>query len=457
MNNIINMKISAIFLYLLLALSLSSCSNISDSFSPEAKVYYGPIIKTSKKFYPLEVNKSISLDASSSSHSDKRVTNLSFLWALTSAPIGFKLDNKSTWQSQNAVTTFRANIGGEYKFKLTVSDPKSNSISSIITLNTIEQLPTVSFLAIGDMGKGSEQQYRVAKAMKNYCASQNCDFVMGLGDNIYAAGVSSVSDKQFVKKFENPYKDISIPFYMVLGNHDNSVLFDGDGSFNFRGNLQVLYFRQKNRLSEKWQMPARYYQVQFPEVNQVENKLLDIYGLDSTPLTSLHDPSSEFNLQKVSKKQGEWFKSKVDPSLSHWKIAFSHHPYLSNGEYGNAGKYDKADLANGGYVIKRVAGVYFKEFLETYVCGEVDLFLSGHDHTLQDLKSTNQCGQTEFIVSGAAASTTTLEKNRNPSNWQSDELGFFHILVKANSIIIKGINVHEDGTFIIKNQRILTK
>lgn len=450
-------KIYTTLLCLLIAASMSSCSSISDSLRPTAKAYYGPVIRTSQKFYSLDINKPITLDASSSYHSDNSITELSFLWELTKSPVGFQINNNSAWNSQGAVTLFKANVGGEYRFKLTVSDSKNNSVSSIITLNTVEQLPTVSFLAIGDMGKGNLQQYRVAKAMKSYCASQQCDFVMGLGDNIYSSGVSSINDEQFITKFEKPYEDISLPFYMVVGNHDNSGLFAGDGGFNYRGDLQVLYARKKNRPSEKWRMPARYYQVQFPQVSKIENKLLDIYGLDSTPLTSLHDPSSEFNLQNVSKKQGGWFSSKVKQSLSHWRIAFAHHPYLSNGVHGNAGKYDNANLAGEGYVVNRIAGVYFKDFLETYVCGEVDLFISGHDHTLQDLKHTNQCGNTEFIVSGAAAGTTTLSENKNPKYWQSDELGFFHILVKPNSILIRGINVHEDGTFIIKHQRTLTK
>ena len=457
MFTLIKSKIYTTLLCLLIASSISSCSIISDSLRPTAKAYYGPVIRTSQKFYSLDINRTITLDASSSYHSDKSITDLTFFWELTKSPTGFQINNNSTWNSQGAVTTFKANVGGEYRFKLTVSDAKKNSISSIITLDGVEQLPTVSFLAIGDMGKGNQHQYTVAKAMKDYCVSQHCDFVMGLGDNIYSAGVSSLNDQQFTTKFEKPYKDIALPFYMVLGNHDNSGIFGGDGSFNYRGDLQVLYARKKNRPSEKWQMPARYYQVQFPQVSEINNKLLDIYGLDSTPLTSLHDPSSEFNLKKVSKKQGGWFSSKVKQSLSHWRIAFAHHPYLSNGEHGNAGKYDNANLIGGGYVVKRIAGVYFKDFLETYVCGEVDLFISGHDHTLQDLKLLNQCGKTEFIVSGAAASATTLSNNKNPKYWQSDKLGFFHVLVKANSIIIRGINVHEDGTFIIKHQRILTK
>ena len=65
---------------------------------------------------------------------------------------------------------------------------------------------TVRFIAIGDMGTGDDGQYKVAAALESVCAERGCDFAIGLGDNIYEAGVDSVSDIQFQTKFEDPYK-----------------------------------------------------------------------------------------------------------------------------------------------------------------------------------------------------------------------------------------------------------
>lgn len=81
---------------------------------------------------------------------------------------------------------------------------------------------TVKFIAIGDMGTGKDGQRKVAEVMKQVCARRGCDFVVGLGDNIYEAGVDSASDIQFQTKFEEPYKNLNLRFYMALGNHDNS-------------------------------------------------------------------------------------------------------------------------------------------------------------------------------------------------------------------------------------------
>jgi hypothetical protein len=74
-----------------------------------------------------------------------------------------------------------------------------------------------------------------------------------------------------------------------------------------------------------------------------------------------------------------------------WKIVMGHHPYISNGQHGNAGAYD------GGFFFN---GKPLKEIVDSEVCGEAQLFFSGHDHNREWLEPT--CGTT-FIVSGAAA------------------------------------------------------
>ena len=74
------------------------------------------------------------------------------------------------------------------------------------------------FILIGDTGTGSKEQYKVAESIKNYCARKNCKAVFILGDVIYDKGVASSSDKQFKTKFEDTYKELRLPYYIVLGN-----------------------------------------------------------------------------------------------------------------------------------------------------------------------------------------------------------------------------------------------
>lgn len=105
----------------------------------------------------------------------------------------------------------------------------------------------VRFIAIGDSGTGKDGQYKVADAMQAVCEQRGCEFAIGLGDNIYESGVDGVNDIQFDTKFEDPYKNIDFPFYMALGNHDNTWIIGGDGADNDKGEIQVEYHYRTDR------------------------------------------------------------------------------------------------------------------------------------------------------------------------------------------------------------------
>jgi len=284
---------------------------------------------------------------------------------------------------------------------------------------------TVRFIAIGDTGTGKDGQYKVAAALKEVCDQKGCDFAIGLGDNVYENGVDGVNDIQFDLKFEDPYKDIHFPFYMALGNHDNTWIFGGDGADNDRGDIQVDYHYRKDRKSEKWQMPSRFYQFDAPISGGTP--LITFFSMDTNPSASAGDPSNEYNKDDYSEMQGKWLKDGFKASKAPWKIAYGHHPYISNGSHGNAGNYDS--------LIGQ--GKYYKEMIEKNVCGNADVLIVGHTHALQWLKEKEGCPDTAHIVSGAGAKTKNfLTKNKlNEFYWQQDEiLGFFYIEVKGDQL-----------------------
>ena len=65
-----------------------------------------------------------------------------------------------------------------------------------------------NFIILGDMGTGMKDQITVGERIYEKVNEINKKdiFVCGLGDNIYEGGVYSVNDKQFITKFEKPYK-----------------------------------------------------------------------------------------------------------------------------------------------------------------------------------------------------------------------------------------------------------
>ena len=49
-------------------------------------------------------------------------------------------------------------------------------------------------LVIGDMGKGTEDQYNVARSMVKLRNKYKTKFILGLGDNIYPNGCETIDD-----------------------------------------------------------------------------------------------------------------------------------------------------------------------------------------------------------------------------------------------------------------------
>lgn len=279
---------------------------------------------------------------------------------------------------------------------------------------------TVRFAAMGDTGKGNQGQKDVAAAVQAKCAASGCDFVQLLGDNIYDSGVTATTDPQWQAKFELPYMGISLPFYVVLGNHD----YGGDGAgWEFaKGAIEVAY----SAVSTKWKLPAPHYQRLVEHVH--------FLGLD----TNLLMYNREVDTQKAA--VSSWLAA----STGTWKIAFGHHPYLSNGAHGNAGNYD------GLWWVPIAGGQGVKSFLDANVCGKVDLYISGHDHSRQWLTGT--CKGTELAVSGAGASTTDLP-GKNARRFQSDKLGFLYVSIVDRTLTAEFI----DATGKVEFTRTLTK
>jgi predicted phosphodiesterase len=278
--------------------------------------------------------------------------------------------------------------------------------------------PGVQLVAFGDSGNASANQAAVGEAMGRVCAERGCDLALMLGDNFYPSGVTSIDDAQFETKFETPYRTLKGPVWVTLGNHDNSRGY-GEGSDNARGDNQVDYHYLAGRRSEKWQMPARYYNF------TAGRTLAEFFSLDSNPLTAItSDPDPAWAPAPYQQAQQDWLSGAIQESKAKWKVAFAHHPYLSNGLHGNAGNFDGQNPSSPG----TISGQMWKEMLDATVCAQgVDLLITGHDHDLQHLQPVASCGKTHFIVSGAAEGPRPFgDADRNVSYWQQDSrLGFF--------------------------------
>jgi hypothetical protein len=282
---------------------------------------------------------------------------------------------------------------------------------------------------MGDTGTGESGQYEVARAIGTVCQERGCQFAVLAGDNIYEYGPKSADDPQFDTKFEKPYAALSFPFFMALGNHDQSGLIPGSGVHPEVGNREVEYSKK----SAKWIMPGRYYSFKAPL--QGTHPIIEFFVLDTNvdapqnrPPFDAYRPGRKYDLG-----QKKWLHDGLAQSETDWKIVVGHHPYRNNGAHGNAGEMEGLGLARGGEL---------KKLYEAEVCGKADWIMTGHDHSLQWLKPFLPCSpKTQFLISGAAAKTYSLKKvsGSNEAVWQSyGHLGFFWIEATAREFKVVG-------------------
>lgn len=289
------------------------------------------------------------------------------------------------------------------------------------------------FVLLGDTGTGRDGQRRVAEGVERVCAARGCDFAIIAGDLIYEAGVDGPHDPQFETKFEEPYRDLDMTFYLALGNHDVSHPgAPGQGTDASRGDHMVAYHHRDDRPSGRWHLPARHYAERVGE-----NDTVHLLGLDTTAMMAPGAPADP-----PVAAQAAWLDAELEGSVARWKVAFGHHPLRSNGQHGDAGSYDGAPGA----------GAAVESFLLERVCGEVDLYLGGHDHDLQWLRPVPECGATQLLVSGAGAKTRSLaDPGRHPAYFQrGDALGFFWLALREESFV--GAAYDADGRLLFERE-----
>ncbi|HEX5000455.1 MAG TPA: metallophosphoesterase [Terriglobia bacterium] len=199
-----------------------------------------------------------------------------------------------------------------------------------------QSVSPVRFAVIGDNGTGDGREYDVARRMAELRPTFPFEFVLMLGDNMYGGQDA----KDFVSKFERPYKDIlssGVPFYASLGNHDLP-------------NREIVY--------KGYSMNGRRY-YSFTPAPGVRFFVLDSNYMDKRQLDWLTD-----ELKKAGPDE--------------WKICYFHHPLYSSGE-------------------KHGSSLGLRQVLEPlFVEHGVDVVLSGHDHIYERIKP--QKGIQYFVV-----------------------------------------------------------
>ena len=254
----------------------------------------------------------------------------------------------------------------------------------------------MKIICIGDMGKGGGDQKKVSRLMESLMSKYKISFVTGLGDNIYPSGCVNIKDKQFISKFERPYRNLTnkIVWYMILGNHDYGY---GKSLGAFRefvdnSQSQLDYHNYSVERGLKWRMPGKYY--------SYTGGNIEIFALDT-------------NFDRLSKeditKQKRIMKDKIKSSKKKWKIVVGHHTWRSIAGHGNA-EFDELED-------------YLTELSRDT---DMDGYMCGHDHCKSlVLKRAKGGKEIPIIVCGTGGES--YDYNIYPDNMKKDnsKLYFF--------------------------------
>lgn len=225
-----------------------------------------------------------------------------------------------------------------YAYKLTMSGadltPGADQFTTAPTVGT----GTIRFIAFGDSGIGSAEQYSLANLM----ATDRFDLVLHTGDIVY--GTSATTGPATHTGYQNWFFDVyrtvlrRRPVFPTIGNHDDALA-------SGRAYRDVFVLPEEGASATYPDHAERFYSFDFGRVHFV--------SLDT-----------ETAFLDTARRQAQiaWLQADLAATTQQWKVVFFHRPPYSTGfEHGS-------DLT-----IRAVFNPIFEQY-------GVQLVLNGHDH-----------------------------------------------------------------------------
>ena len=266
-------------------------------------------------------------------------------------------------------------------------------IISIVVIKPITSNESDIYCFVGDAGEVNPTQAMVVEALAN----SDCSMVWHLGD-ITQLGVQSINDPELQDSFLTPFKpflETEIPFYLTVGNHD------------YKGDPAVYLEVAKDYPSIYH--PSNFYTEQFGK--------LCFFALDTTIFDKLY-----YFYKRGS--QIRWLAEEVErmKDQCEFSIAVAHHPLFSSGD---------RDRANPQLAI----------FLENYVFGTFDIYITGHNHVLADEGDHKKTLQL-ISATGALPGGSPLEIDKGKFNIETP--GYLRMTIDGNTARYEFISAEDD-------------
>ncbi|KAL8153543.1 hypothetical protein V2J09_011303 [Rumex salicifolius] len=298
-------------------------------------------------------------------------------------------------------------------------------LSSLLHMQSaVSVLPTIhhpiktdmSFLVIGDWGRrGGFNQSQVASQMGRIGEELGIEFVVSTGDNFYENGLTGEQDAAFHHSFTDVYTapSLNIPWYTVLGNHD------------YRGDAEAQLSDYLRKVDPRWVCRRSFI---------VHAEIAEIFMVDTTPFVNMYFTDAKdhsYDWRGILPSRTAYLntllnelESALQQSTAKWKIVVGHHAIRSIGHHG-----DTLELLH--------------RLLPILQSNDVDFYVNGHDHCLEQISDTNS--PMEFLTSGAGSKAwrgDTKSFNRNDVKFFYDGQGFMSMKMNPSDVHIAFYDVN---------------
>lgn len=233
---------------------------------------------------------------------------------------------------------------------VTLQASNTNYVLTAPASNTTRKL---RFLALGDCGNASTNQFDTKNAALSYIGSNDIDGLLTIGDNAYNSGL----DNEFQLEFFDIYKDDLFRYakmYPGPGNHDygNSSANTGVRNNAYYNSFTLPTAAECGGVASGTEAYYSY------DIGNVHFVALDSYGREDANTTKLYDTSGA---------QCVWLKNDLAANTKKWVIVYFHHPPYTKTSH-------NSDTETGDLMLIRER---FVRILERF---GVDMVLCGHSH-----------------------------------------------------------------------------
>ncbi|KAF3432057.1 hypothetical protein FNV43_RR26796 [Rhamnella rubrinervis] len=251
---------------------------------------------------------------------------------------------------------------------------------------------SLSLLVVGDWGRrGSYNQSEVALQMGIIGEKLDIDFVISTGDNFYEDGLTGVDDSAFDDSFTKIYTAPSLQkqWYNVLGNHD------------YRGDVEAQLSSVLKKIDSRWLCLRSFI---------LDTEIAEFFFVDTTPFVNSYftDPEDHvYDWRGILPRKAylsnllKDVDSALKKSTAKWKFVVGHHTMKSAGHHGNTQEI-------------------VDQLLPILEANQVDLYINGHDHLLQQISSLDS--PLQFLTSGGGSKAW----RGDVSKWDPKEMKFFY-------------------------------